>query len=296
MISNKMVDSIVEVKVLKEEGVVDQEVPDKMLLTPIKHLNEERGMIEQTMLSVVAVFVEILFFVELVIKVIQSDEMQGEIDITWKEDFTRGVVVVTAVAAVLASHEETASPGGRKIAVPVAPEWVEAEAVVILEGIAVAVTPEGIASPNERAAVTAPHEETASLGGRVTAVTVIPEGIAAAVAVIPEGIAAAVAVIPEGVTSLNERVAVIAHREKMATQSKIASDGIAVTLEPPPPPNVLVAVIATPVMIISLRKYPVVIVLITVTAKETMSSTIAILLQTCTTRVMIVTAAPVAHA
>ncbi len=283
MISNKMVDSIVEVKVLKEEGVVDQEVPDKMLLTPIKHLNEERGMIEQTMLSVVAVFVEILFFVELVIKVIQSDEMQGEIDITWKEDFTRGVVVVTAVAAVLASHEETASPGGRKIAVPVAPEGVEAEAIVILEGIAVAVTPEGIASPNERAAVTAPHEETASLGGRVTTV-------------IPEGIAAAVAVIPEGVTSLNERVAVIAHREKMATQSKIASDGIAVTLEPPPPPNVLVAVIATPVMIISLRKYPVVIVLITVTAKETMSSTIAILLQTCTTRVMIVTAAPVAHA
>ncbi len=156
MVRNKMVDGI-EVKVLKEEGVVDRAVLDE-IMTTIEVLNGEGGMVELTIRIGVII-------IEVTSEVFQSDEIQGEIETVRIEDtITRDVAVVIAVVEVTASHEETSSPGGGVITI--------------------AVIPEGITILNVRVTVTASHEETENPGRRVTAVAV-----AVAVAVIPEGIA-----------------------------------------------------------------------------------------------------------
>ncbi len=247
MVSNKMVDSI-EVKVLKEEGLVDQVVLDETM-TSIEVLIEEGGTVEHVMLIAIVI-------IEVESEVFQNDEMQGEIKTVRKEDITRDVVIAIAEVVVTASREETANPGGRNIEVVVVvireglanpkeriavtalheetavvasrdgianlKEWIAVTA--LHEETAVVVSRDEIANPKERIAVTALHEETAVVViqdgtanlKELIAVTALHEetanlgGRVIEVAVILEGIPAAAAVTPGGFTSLNKRTVVTA--------------------------------------------------------------------------------------
>ncbi len=238
MVSNKMLDNI-EVKVLKEEGVVNQVVLDETMAS-IEVLIEEGGTVEHMMLIAIVI-------IEVESEVFQNDEMQGEIETVRKEDITRDVVIVIAEVVVTASREETTNPSGRNVEVVIIREGIAVTA--LHEETAVVVSRDGITNLKERIAVTALHEETAVVVSRdgitnlkewiavtalheETAVVAIQDGIAnlkeliavtalleetanpggrvIEVAVILEGIPVAAAVTPGGFTSLNKRTVVTA--------------------------------------------------------------------------------------